>query len=465
MNDTPQGRLGRVVDDMRVRWTGRDVVMAVNHFNGGMKALAEELDRSGARLAAVVINTVPRADDPPAEHVWSCAEHGLTMSHRQYEVWLASKPQEVVDWLDGLDPDREWEVLGTTYSEFEELGGRPAYGRWLPEWAVWEDKTRIDELWQRVGIPAPPHVIVDVDDPDLAATAVSLDQGHGVMIAIDTTLDVLGSSQGLRWVRSRAELDTAVEVLRARTERVRIATFVPGVPCSLMGMVFDDGVAVFDPIEVITLHRPSTGQLVYGGCSTTWRPADARREVLRDYARRVGQDLSTSLGYTGVFSVDGLSGADGFVATELNPRHVSGIGVRPGWPEFPTRLLNRAVQGHLPEAAGAGWQDVEEAYREVVRRTPSASLWIEVPEGADIGEEGRVLTTAVSVPVGDSAVECVVEYRPQCGGAWIIGASTPTGAVPHDGALGPVTAAFAEKFGVPDLASFGEITARSTLTG
>ncbi|WIX93023.1 hypothetical protein [Amycolatopsis sp. DG1A-15b] len=464
MTGTPKERLTRVIDDMRARWNGRDVVMAVNHFNGGMKALAEELRLSGARLKAVVINTVPRADDPPAEHVWSCAEHGLTMTHRQYEAWLASKPPEIVDWLDGLDPGREWEVLGTTYGEFAELGGRPAYGHWRPEWAGWEDKTRIDELWRRVGIPAPPHAIVEVDDPGLAATAVSLDRGHGVMIAIDTSLDVLGSSQGLRWVRSRAELDRAVEALRVRTKRVRLATFVPGVPCSLMGMVFDDGVAVFDPIEVITLHRPSTGQLVYGGCSTAWRPATARTETLRGYARRVGEELSASLGYTGVFSVDGLSGEDGFVATELNPRHVSGIGVRPGWPEFPTRLLNRAVQDHRPEAAGARWQDVEVAYREVVRDTPSASLWIEVP-GTELGPEGRVSSTTLPVPAGDAVVECVVEYRPQCGGVWILGAAGVDSAVPHDGALGPVTAALAERLGVADLRSFGEITARSTLAG
>lgn len=456
-------RLGVVIESMRGRWRGRSVVLAVHRFNGGMLALAEELRRSGARLAAVISNTEPSPADPPTEHLFNCARLGKTMSPRQFESWLASRPNDLLDWLDGIDPDRQWEVFGTTYAEFTELGGRPAYGRWRPEWAAWEDKTRIDELWRRAGIPAPAHRIVGIDDPVLADTAIALDSGYGVMIAVDNSQDVLGSSQGLRWVRSRAELDTVVTALRARTERVRVATFVPGVPCSLMGMVFDDGVAVFDPIEIITLHRTDGGhRLIYGGCATTWRPDARRRELLRGYAREVGRELSASLGYTGVFSVDGVSTGSGFVATELNPRHVSGLGVRPGWPEFPTRLLNRAVQDHLPEGAGVRWQDVETVYRDVVRTTPSASLWIELPHGA-VQDSGESVRETVRVADGAARVDCGVTYRPQCGGIWILRAGRQDGPVPHDGALGPVTAALARKLGVPDIGSFADLTRRASL--
>jgi hypothetical protein len=453
-----RARLGRVIEDMRARWTGRGVVLAVHRFNGGMKALAEELRLSGARLAAVIINTEPAPGDPDAERVWSAARHGLTMTHRQFEAWLAGEPPEVLAWLDRIDPKRELEVLGTTYAEYAELGGRPAYGWWRPEWAVWEDKTRIDELWRRVGVPAPAHRIVRLDDPELVPTAVSLDRGHGVMMALDTSRDVLGSSQGLRWVCSRAELDSALTMVRDRTDRVRLASFVPGVPFSIMGMAFDDGVAVLDPIEIITLHRADR-RLVYGGCSTAWSPDPARAEVLRAHARRVGRELVESHGYTGVFSVDGLCGPDGFVVTELNPRHVSGTGVRPGWPEFPTRLLNRAVQLGLPEARAANWRDVEEVYREVVRDHPSASTWIQVPD-ADTDDER---TTTVSVPVGDTIVECTVRYRPQCGGVWILGASRSDGPMPHDGALAPVAVALAAKLGDPGLRSFAAVAPCSSL--
>lgn len=455
-------RLTRVLSSCRQRWAGRRVVLAVHRFNGGMKALAEELLLSGARIGAVIMNTEPRPGDPAAEQVWSCAEHGLSMSQRQFEEWLCALPAEVTAWLDGLDPGRSWEALGTTYSQFTELGGRPAYGRWRPEWAAWEDKTRVDALWQKTGIPAPAGIVCSIDDPTLIAKAAELDQGYGVMVAIDTTKDVLGSSQGLRWVRSRTELTVALRGLHGRTQRVRLAAFVPGVPCSLMGMVFTDGVAVFDPIEVITLHRPSTGELVYGGCSTFWRPPHAQRDQLREYARLVGQELAESLGYTGVFSVDGLLGKHGFAATELNPRHVSGIGVRPGWPEFPTRLLNRAVQEHLPEAEGVHWRDVQDAYREVVRRNPSASLWIELPLGLEVGPADTEQVAVVPVSAGTRTVDCAVRYRPQCGGAWILGAA---GDVPYNGALGPVTAALAALFGVDGLAAFDQVDRRDTISG
>ncbi|MGW5329737.1 hypothetical protein [Streptomyces sp. NPDC004014] len=460
--DEARQRLSRVIDDMRRTWAGRRVIMTVHKFNGGMRALAEELGRSGASLAAVVINTRPAPGDPAAEHVWSCAERGLEMTHRQFEAWLSTRPAELLEWLDEVDPGRDCHMLGTTYAEYAELGGRPAYGHWRKGWEAWEDKTRIDELWRTVGIPAPAHVVCPIDDPALTGTAAALDQGHGVMVAIDTTVDVLGSSQGLRWVRSRGELDAALAQLRGRTEMVRIAAFVPGVPCSAMGMVLPDGVAVFDPIEVITLHRPGTGQLVYCGTSTYWRAGDEQRERLREYARRVGQELADSLGYLGIFSIDGLLGDKEFAATELNPRHVSGLGVRPGWPEFPTRLLNRAVQDGEPEGREVGWKDIEEVYRAEVLRSPSASLWVALPPGAVAVPDGTETTAEVSVTDGSAEVTCQVRYRPQCGGVWIDGVVGDS--LPHDGALGPVTAALARALGARDLSSFTEVSAASTLS-
>src|SRR5262245_52389806 len=127
-------RLGGVIDAMRRLWSGRGVILAAHTFNGGMRALAEELTLSGAKLRAVVTNAPPGPDDPVADHVWSATEHGLTMSHREFESWLLSQPPELTRWLDTLDPDRSWRVLGTTYAEYAELGGRAAYGRWRPEW-------------------------------------------------------------------------------------------------------------------------------------------------------------------------------------------------------------------------------------------------------------------------------------------------------------------------------------------
>lgn len=456
--DAARGRLSEVIQTMRRLWAGRGVVLAVHTFNGGMRAVAEELTLSGARLAAIVTSAPPEPDDPVAEHLWSATEHGLVMSHREFEAWLLSQPRELTRWLDGLDRDRSWRVLGTTYAQYAELGGRPAYGRWRPEWAVWEDKTRVDELWRRAGVPAPAHVVLAIDDPALADSAARLDQGLGVMLAIDTTRDVLGSSQGLRWVRSGSELASAVTQLRGLTERVRLAPFVRGVPCSVLGMVLSGEVAVFDPIEVITLHRRSSGELVYCGTSTCWRPSAQWPERLREYTRLVGRELADGLGYVGMFSIDGILGERGFVATELNPRHVSGLGLRAGWPEFPTRLLNRAVQESAPEVRGIGWRDVERVFRDIVLRNPSHGLWVPLPAGAVPAGGGDGQVIRVPVPGGTTTVR----YRPQWGGVRVLGAVGGTEA--HGLALGPFAAALDHAYGTGDLMSFADISVRSTLT-
>jgi hypothetical protein len=452
-------RLTGVLDAMRRRWTGRHVVITAHTFNGGLRALADELVRVGSTISALVTVTPTGPDDPPVRHVWSCAERGLPMSRSRFEAWLDDGPPELLDWLDSIDPDRSWSALGSTYATYSDLGGRPACGRWRPQWAVWEDKTRIDELWSRLGVPAPAHVVLPLDDPRLSAAAAGLDHGAGVMVAMDATRDVLGSSLGNRWVRHQGELADTVTGLRGRTDRVRLATFVPGVPCSAMGMVLPDGVAVFDPIEVVTLHHRDSGDLVYGGTSTWWRPDPEWRERLRAHARTVGRELADSLGYTGVFSIDGVLGEDGFAATEVNPRHVSGLGLRAGWPEFLTRLLNRALQDGWPEVKAVSARDVETAFRAVVRRTPSCSLWIPVPGAADHGTEPW--TTRVSVADESSQRECEVRCRAQCGGVWLLGPADGATVPTDHGALAPLAAALARSLGAVDVQGYDGVTVRA----
>jgi len=94
---------------------------------------------------------------------------------------------------------------------------------------------------------------------------------------------------------------------------------VPGVPCSVLGIVLRDGVAVFDPIEIVTLRDRARSSLVFCGSSTWWRPAPAAVAEIRRYARLTGSELARAVDYRGMFSVDGILGDRGFVATELNP--------------------------------------------------------------------------------------------------------------------------------------------------
>lgn len=453
-----RARLAPVVGTFIASWSGRRVVLTAHTINGGMRALAEELSNSGAELAALVTHTPPGPADPLAPHVWCCAQRGQRLSPAQFEAWLLGQPPELTGWLDRLDPERCWQVLGTTYAQFSHLGGRTAHGRWRPEWAVWEDKTRVEEFWRRAGIPSPPHEVLAPGDRAVADAVARLDRGDGVMMAIDTSQEVLGSSQGLRWIRRQAELAAALREVRGRTARVRLATFVRGTPCSVLGMVISGQVAVFDPIEVITLHRPSTGELVYCGTSTVWRPHPGQREELREYTRRAGRLLASSVGYRGMFSLDGILGEDGFVATELNPRHVSGLGMRAGWPRFPTRLLNRAIQEGKPEGDGVLWQDVERVYRDTVRRAPSYSLWIPVTVPAVDGDYRSGALTRVAVGAGAPAPMVGVRYRPECGGTRVY--ETTAGPGVHRGALGPVAAALARSLREDDLSSFADLPPR-----
>jgi hypothetical protein len=249
-------------------------------------------------------------------------------------------------------------------------------------------------------------------------------------------------------VRSAAELADARARYAGTCDRLRISPFLPGVPNSILGMVLPDGVAVFDPFEIITLRRPDTGELIYGGTSTWWRPGERDREQIRQYTRQVGEDLAASAGYVGIYSVDGLLGPDGFLATELNPRHVSGLGLRAGWPEVPMRLLNRAIQQGSPALPAFDHRDLETAVRDAVRANPSCSLWVPLTGAA---------------PSTSEQTACVlgrtVRFRVTCGGFWLLDGELGAG----DGTIGPVAAELAATLGSADLVSFADDTVTSTL--
>ncbi|GAB3467295.1 hypothetical protein [Actinophytocola sediminis] len=439
--------LDQVADSVRREWAGRSVVLVAEHVRGGILALAEELRRAGATVRAVVLNT-RRPAALGVDHVWSCADHGLDLSPSRFEQWLCDPSPELLAWLDALDPARDWAVFGTTYAQLTDLGGRPARGRWRPAWAAWEDKTRVDELCRRVGVPSPPHEVTSAGDPALPAIAARVDAGRGVVLAADARDGATGSAHGLRWVRDHDELRTAVEDVRHTADRVRVAAFVPGVPCSVLAMVLPDGVAVFDPFEIVTLRVPASGRLVYGGTSTWWRPDASAVDEIREHTRALGAELARTAGYRGMFSVDGVLGESGFLMTELNPRHVSGLGLRAGWPEFPTRLLNRAVQDG--DTHGVRHAELERAVRDTVRAVPSCSLWCPVPGLPD----GAETSTTVRLAGGEHRVR----HRAERAGAWLLGVDP----VPAGGLLGPTLAALARRLGATDaLVAFDDDSVRS----
>lgn len=422
------GLADRVHKGLRGQWAGRPVFVLTQFADGGVTRLASELSQVDAEVVGVLSAVPPGPGAPDIAPVWSPDDGS------DADAWLTDPPVRLAEWLDRIDPGRRAVIAGGNFTAVGSVCGRPVHGWRRPGWVRLEDKTAIDRLWQRVGVPAPAHVVLPVGDPAVAERVRELDHGAGVVVALDATTGNRGDAKGLRWVRSGEELATALRWAEDKTDRVRIAEFVPGVPCSVLAMVLDDGVAVFDPIEIVTLRDPLTADLVFCGSSTRWRPGPAARDEIREHVRGVGRHIGRELGYRGLFSVDGVLGADGFRATELNPRHASGLGLRQGWPDFPLYLVQRAVQESVPGVVDLPSADLESIFRRIVADHPSLSVVVPL-EGAADGEGGWQDT---------------VRYRVRGGRAQVLDPGPPR----EDGAVAPVVAAFATAAGARGLVAF-----------
>jgi hypothetical protein len=244
---------------------------------------------------------------------------------RAFEAALRDLPDAVIERIRAWDPDGEARVLTSFLDRETAIDGRPTVGARPEAWARLEDKLIADDLWEAAGVPRAPSRVVAAAPEDLLAAHAELDGGMGTVWACDSTEGWHGGAEYLRWVRGGADLEPALEFVGRRSQRVRVMPFLEGVPCSIHGMVFPDGVAVFRPIELLTLREPEGGRLWYGGTASTWDPPDADRREMRDAARRVGRHLADTAGFRGAFTMDGVMTADGFRPTELNPRFGGGL--------------------------------------------------------------------------------------------------------------------------------------------
>ncbi|MBV9139944.1 MAG: hypothetical protein JO115_03340 [Pseudonocardiales bacterium] len=195
---------------------------------------------------------------------------------------------------------------------------------------------------------------------------------------------------------------------------------------------------MFSPIEIVTLGDPVTGQLLFCGSSTYWRPDETAVRDIRKSAYRAGAELVRTTGYRGIFSVDGLLTPAGFAATELNPRHASGLGLRAALPDFPIYLFNRAVQEDLPGLAEITSAGLEHVVRREVAAAPSYSLSVPVTQGTD--GAARLVT----------ADGQVIDYRARDGATSLLAVASTL----PDHRAGPACAALAAHLGEPGLRSF-----------
>jgi hypothetical protein len=366
-----------LVEELRPLFAGRRWVLTggpLAALTGSCRRL-RELGAERPFLLATGMGTgeVPGAD----EAEWCVVEvraPDVIAEIRAAMRLLRLLPGEVAAALDRWDPERRALVLSPMFNELPEIAGRRVYGPRRPEWRRLEDKVVVDDLWDDLGVTRAPAEVVPAEPAALGAAARRLDRGAGTAWAGDARQGFHGGAFGLRWVRDEEDAAEAVAFLAARCDRVRVMPFLEGIPCSIHGVVFPEGVATFRPVEMVTLRRPGSGRLQYAGAATFWDPPDPDREVMRDLARRVGQGLHERVGYRGAFTVDGVLAADGFLPTELNPRLGAGLAMMTrNLPDLPVSLLDRALVEGEPLTYAA--DDLERQVLAAADPTRAGGAW------------------------------------------------------------------------------------------
>jgi RimJ/RimL family protein N-acetyltransferase len=371
---------------------GRPVVLA------GMPVAAtprwiHQLRTLGAGRVLVVGTTLGTGDLPdPEDAEWidlDIQASDPVDEFRRFERLAVDPPVGLTEVLDRFDPQGDALVLAAPFQAVTTLCGRAVVGGRRPEWVALEDKTANDALFDRAGVDRPPcEVMAAGDRSALDAAAGRLDRGQGTVWAGDASEGFNGGGSFVRWVTDDAQADRAQRWFAGRCRSVRVAPFLEGTPCNIHGFATDDGVAVFRPVEAITLRSADPPTLHYGGAATFFDPPEADRARMRIVARRVGSLLRDEVGFRGCYTVDGVLTEDGFRPTELNPR--LGAGFTPlvgGVPDVPFVAFHWAVAAGWPcpvpadeleativaaadaHRAGGGWVAGQTRWRET-RRHP-----------------------------------------------------------------------------------------------
>jgi hypothetical protein len=412
-------------------------ILVVSGPVAGLTAFAAGLRALGAERPFVLGHGIGTGDLPaPEDAGWFALETApggarpadMIEGMRRYEALLRDPPAEARAAVDAWDPDRSAVAFGLILlTDPPGVGGRPLYGAREPAWRALEDKVAIDDFWDAIGVERAPSAVVAAEPRALRAAAKRLDGGDGTAWAGDAREGTHGGAVYLRRVRTRGDADAAAAFFAAHCDRVRVTPFLEGIPCSIHGIVFPDGNAVFRPVEMVTLRPRSGNRLLYAGMSTFWDPPGSDREAMRALARRTAEALRERVGYRGAFTVDGVMTREGFRPTELNAR--AGAGLRllaaacPGIPLFVIALAAQAGErlDYRPERLERAV--VERADRRrfgsgqtVVRRVFSESRTLRLVEEGDGFREAPEGEEADATLIrGPSDVGGFVRYAPEPG--------------------------------------------------
>jgi hypothetical protein len=345
---------------LRAVFDGRSVILA-GDVAAGATGLVKLMQLFGAARFLVLAGargTGPQPESVGADVVMYPLEPqpNAVAFFRAEERVFTNLPTDVDTAINRFDPEHTALVIGAFHSTLRTLADRPLFGSRRPKWVALEDKTRSDELFDAAGVPQPPSRVVAVDAARRVAAEV--DTGAGTVWAGDAREGFNGGAVFVRWVCDEDDEREALDFFGANCDRVRIAPFVEGIPCSIHGFVTGDGVAAFSPVELVTLRSPRRPHLVYAGCASYFEPDPADTAAMRAMVRRAGEWLRNNVGFRGAFTLDGVLSEAGWVATECNPRYGAALGyatlVRP---DLALLLLNYAVCEGVADVPYAPFED------------------------------------------------------------------------------------------------------------
>ena len=387
-------------EQLRTLFAGRRVVLTGGAAQGHVAQVRALRDLGSDRCLVVGgRGTGPLPPEEDADVVLvDVSAPDMVAEIRTWDRLHAAPPPHVVEALDRFDPDGEGLLLLTPFDTDKTVAGRRPWGARPPAWTAFEDKTVADALCDRAGVARPPSEVVPVDLRALGGAAARLDAGAGTVWAGDARDGFNGGAVCVHWVRDDGDAEAAAAALAPRCGTARVAPFLEGVPCSIHGFATGDGVAVFRPVELITLRSAQRPHLRYAGTATVWDPAADDREAMRDAARRIGSVLRAEVGLRGFFTVDGVLTADGFRPTEVNPRFGAGLlGYAASVPDLSLPLLHRAaIAGAIDPTAA----DLEALLVPAADATRVAASWMAVP-GRRVDDEGEAeLPGGTTVQVG-----------------------------------------------------------------
>jgi hypothetical protein len=380
--------------------------------------LVEHLKESGSGSVMVVSATEGVGELPAADRIHYTRTRGDTVMGgiRAFLDSVEHPSDELMGAVEAFDPGGEAVILHAGFTREQELLGRPIYGARPAAWGALEDKLLIDELCDAAGITRAPSEIVAVAEAPGAAERLASELGS-VWVA-DNTEGWHGGGEYVRWVRGREDVGPAVEWFSQHAQRVRVMPFLDGLPSSIHGFNTGDGTAVFLPVEMIILRHAERPEFIYARAANFWNPPDQVRDEMRDTARRMGALLHQRVGYRGGFGIDGVTTADGFRPTELNPRLSLGHFIQARPADVPLASIERLlIAGDLELPAA----DLEETVVSKVETVRGGGTLFSVPGDRERQKTGVVFTEDGAEPAEpEGTVDATMELGPAPAGSIVI---------------------------------------------